>query len=174
MKYVKQLTFAVLAAVAMISCDKAEELLEFDLDFSLEETMPVVTTADPQSFAVFEIMNPSDDGNIEDNLDKIKRYTIETMAIEFSDVPQSGTYTADELKITFTGNSSIVSLALPGATPITNASLPFELDDALSGDLREMLLSGEDITIGVSATISGGPVAFNLKLSIDGKITVGP
>ena len=177
-------TIRIIAALTLLTftfsgCDKVEDLLEFDLDFSLDETFPVVSmSADDVTYSDTRTINVSDDGNISDNLDNIKNYEVEKMTITVSNLVTDGTPSISDMVFALThstGNITIQSTpALSLAALEAAGATDLNLDQNILEGIKSMFVAGGDITLGAVATVQDGPASFDITISIVGKITVAP
>ncbi len=178
MKTFKAVTTLLVLSFALSSCDKVKDLADFDLDFSLDETFNVVNAEGDYSKTT--TINASDDGNISANLDKIKDYTVEKVTFTVSNLVADPAASVSDLMFTLTGvtSGSNVGVTISDTNTLETlqalGAIDLEFGETTLEILKTMLVSGEDITVEVGATVVDGPATFDLTLSLSGQITVGP
>jgi|GEM_PF-6447155 len=173
MKTLRTITALALLLFSFSSCDKLQDLAEFPLDFSLDETFSV-EDADAE-FTTSTTINALDDGNISSNVDKIKAYEIEKVAITISNlVADNSSSSLSNLKLSIGGNEYSID-GLPSlAIMETQGEIELIIDTSGLEAIRALIAAGTDVIVIASATVNDGPASFDLTLSISGKITVGP
>jgi len=181
MKMIRTIIALTLLTFSFSGCDKAEDLLDFDLDFSLDETFPVVSESEGDvTYEGTRTINITDDGNVSSNLDNIKDYEVEMVTITVTNLVTDGTTNPSISNMVFamthsTGNitiesTSVLSLATLQAAGATDLSL----DPSILQAIKDMFVAGGGITLGAVATVQDGPASFDLTISIVGKITIAP
>lgn len=170
--------FSALLVLSLISssCDEVKDLVEFDLDFSLEETFNIV--GEDGMYTASKTINALDDGNISGNIDNIKNYEVEKMSITVTNLVAdltSANISNLELKLTDPTGDIIVSspVAINLETLQAVGKTDLNLDADTLERIKAMIVAGDDITLTGSATVGDGPASFDLTISIDGKITIG-
>lgn len=176
MKTLKTVTALAFLIFSFSSCDKAEDLLEFDLDFSLDETFNAAASSG--IFINSTTINATDDANISDNLDKIKSYEVQKVSIAVSNLVTDTSPSISNLIFTLVHQSGTITLTSAPSISLealqAQGTIDLPLDQNALEGIRGMLAAGGDIILNAKADIANGPATFDLKISITGKITVGP
>ena len=177
-------TIRIIAALTLLTftfsgCDKVEDLLEFDLAFSLDETFPVASTlSEDVTYSDTRTINVSDDGNISENLDNIKSYEVEKVTITVTNLTTTGTPSISDMAFALThstGNITIESTqTLSLAALQASGATDLGVNTDILNNIKDMFTAGGDITLGAVATVEDGPASFDITISIVGKITVAP
>ena len=179
MKKIRIIAAMTLLTFTFAACDKVEDLLEFDLDFSLDETFSVVTTSpDDVTYSDTRTINVNDDGNISENLDNIKSYEVEKVTITVTNLVTNGTPSISDMAFALTHSTGNITIESTQTLSLSALQASGATDLGVSPDLlnkiKEMFVAGGDITLGAVATVENGPASFDITISIEGKITIAP
>jgi|AVFP01.1.fsa_nt_gi hypothetical protein len=155
-------------------CDEADELTEFDISESFTTTINVNIPGDSQSeasideFAGIDIINSPE---IEDNYNLIQSISINSITYEIDDF--SGFDGAVVSNASFTLNGDTISIDDVTLEDADNNNTIFVLEDeVVFNSISQMLLNSSELSIGVSGTVNGTPVQFNVIVNFDITVTV--
>jgi len=178
MKSYKILATALALSLAISSCEKAKDLIDTKIEFSLDETFTAKNANGEYLFST--VFSSLDDANISDNMADIKSYSIESVTVTLENLETETDPSFDKIDILITGTTNIINLPITssdGAISLKGLQAQGAYDITPDGDaaaaLLEIIESGEDVSLKVSGTIDDGPATFDMAFSIKGKVVVG-
>jgi len=172
----KLLSLLFVALIVLFTgCDEADELTEFDIseDFSatINVNLPNDSEGQEASINEFASIDISDSPEIEDNFNLIESISINAITYEIDGY--SGIEGATVTNASFTFNGDTISIADLNLEESDANNTIYELnDDVVFNSISQMLLNSSELSFGVTGTVSGTPVAFDVKVNFDITVTV--
>ena len=169
--------YAVILALLFLGCDQIDELTEFEVteDFSTSFNIDVeeVSEGGPQSIEEFAGIDISDVPEIEDNYNLIESISINSITYEVRNYSGVENATISNASLTF--NGEVISIDDVNLEEASDSGNVYEVSNALVfSSIENMLLNSSELSAGISGTISGTPVQFDviLRFNITVKIDV--
>ena len=165
----------VLLVTLFSSCDEIDELTELRLteDFSTTVTvnLPDDSMGLPQSISETTTISLTDSPEIEEYLNLIQDVTINSLTYEIDNysVIENGTIT--EASVTFNGESIAVSDINLQDSDSNNIVYEIENTDLLTA-IGNALENNNEISIGITGTVNGTPVQFDIIITLETTVTV--
>lgn len=175
MKISPKITYLLLIIVIIFSCDKVDELTDFDVTGDFETTVTVDITEDSQgaaiSFEESKTIDIASDDRIQENLDLIEKVSIESLTYKFANYNLPEVITISDASISAAGMTidiedvDIAAAASAGTVyTVTNTSFLQAIESSLENQ--------PEVTLTFEATISSSPVAFDLIVTLDTTVTI--
>ncbi len=159
------LIIAVLAIFS--SCDLLEDIddVDFTANYSLDYAIEV--TEENGTVAAMEILDITEDDDVEEYKDKLQDITVDSVKIGFSsytggeNASFSGTIQyADASGTPLTDFVSVFNL-MPKTYADSGEKLKLDLTNAEVQALTNLLVAEESVTIAVAGAVGNGPASFN-------------
>jgi len=165
----------ILTALSFTACDEADELTQFDIteDFStsFNINIPQDSEGQPASIEEFAGIDITANPQIEENFNLIESVSINSITYEISTF--SGVEGATITEASLTLNGETISIANIDLKASDDADTVYELENAIVfNSLSQMLLNSSEISAGISGTVSGTPVQFDVILNFDITVTI--
>lgn len=156
-------------------CDEVDELTEFDIRENFSTTINVNLPNDSQgqeaSINEFASIDISDYPEIEDNLNLVESISINSITYEIDNY--SGIVGAIVTNASFTFNGDTISIEDLNLEESDANNTIYELNDEVAfNSISQMLLNSSELSFGVTGTVSGTPVSFDVKVNFDITVTV--
>ncbi|BAO76218.1 hypothetical protein [Winogradskyella sp. PG-2] len=176
MKRTKYSILLLFVFTTILSCDKLDELTEFDVTDGFSTTVNInlsEVSNEPQLFSESSTIALSSNQDIQDNLDLIQDIRINSLTYEISNynAEQDSMIMLTEASLSFANsNISVNDINLQQAD---NDNTLFSISDSeLLNSIGNILENTPTIEAMVSGTISGSPVSFNVIINVNLTATI--
>lgn len=175
MKFPSKITCLLLMIFTIFSCDKVDELTDFDVTSDFEATVNVNLIEDSEGASIgFEkskTINIASNEEIEENLDLIEEVSINSFTYQFMNYEGPDGGTLSDASITVAG----VTIAIDDVDidAASSAGTVYALEDtSLIEAIANTLKDNPEVTITLAATISSSPVSFDVTATLDATVTI--
>lgn len=174
MKINKKAASLILICMTIVSCNKLDELTEFDVTDSFETSINVNVTSEnsePQAIAETGTLNIGTNQDIRDNLDLIQNISIRSISYEIKNFTGVENTAISNANLNF-GN---VTLAIEDIKieQADTANTTFTIDN--NGQLNaigELLKNASSITTSLTGTVSSTPITFEVFITVNLTATI--
>ncbi|MDB4108468.1 hypothetical protein N9551_02560 [Flavobacteriaceae bacterium] len=173
MKIISKISVLLLTMIAVISCDKLEELADIDFTESFTETVSVDVTEEsetPQSWSESSTINIASNSMVQEYKDLIKDININSLEFEINDFLGVEGATISDASMSF-GETSITLEDINLQEADTNNTVFPVSGAAQLNAIADELQKANVITTTFSGTISGTPVKFDVIITLDITVT---
>ena len=173
MKFLSKITCLLLMIITVLSCDKVDELTNFDVTEDFDTTISVDITEDSEDIGFEEsiTIDIASNDRIQENLKLIDEVSIASLTYQFMDYDALDAVTLSDASITMAGitieiDDIDVEAASSAGTvyTVTNTSLL----EAIASSLK----NNPEVTATFAATISSSPVSFDVIVTLDATVTI--
>lgn len=171
-------TFMMLFAVSLfISCDKVEELTQFDVNetykASADIEIPEDPEGNPQDFAYSATINIAENNDISNNFGNITALVIHELYLEIHNFSGNEDAAVDDAVITL-GNVE-VNLGTINLAAADAAEQKINIGNSQQiGLIATALMNSATMNVGFSGTISHTPVSFTAEVTLRLTATINP
>ncbi|MFT6844379.1 MAG: hypothetical protein ACJAUV_000555 [Flavobacteriales bacterium] len=179
----RKITLAVLAmcTIGFTSCDKADELLDVDVNGSFTETVKLnyPESAEEQEFVLVEEINLNDNADFAKYGDKIKSIEISKLTVEIDSALCSDT-TEIQANFTMQGDNGLIVTKTFDRINVKDSDMnnTIVLEATLTGDeaaaIGSLFLSVKKMMLSVNGIVYNAPLAGDLILTVDAKVKASP
>ncbi|NER18716.1 hypothetical protein [Spongiivirga citrea] len=174
MKTSKQATLLLIVITMICSCNKIDELTEFDVTDGFSTTMNISVTgesSEPQIFSEAVTVDISTNQDIQDNLDLIQDININSLTYEVSNFAGTENTTVTNASLSFdTIRIDIENINLQQAD---TANTIYTITDSTKlRDIAAILKSSASVTATLEGTVSDTPVIFDVIINLNLTATV--
>ncbi len=172
MKYFTKTSMLMLAMITIFSCNKLDELTEFDITQDFTTTVNVDITEDSegaaQSWSQSSTINLASNQEIQANLDLVQDVQINSLTFKIINFIGIEDAIATEASLGF-GDTviAVADINLEDSTTIYSVGSSSQLN-AIANDLK----NAAQITATVSGTVTSTPVKFDVVISLDVTTTI--
>ena len=172
MKTFTKISMLLLAMITIFSCNKLDELTEFDItqDFSTAVNVNVVedSAGAAQTWSQSSTINLATNDEIQSNLDLIQDVKLNSLTFKVINFTGVEGAIATESSISF-GDTviAVADITLEDSTTIYSIGSSSELN-AIANDLK----NATQISATVSGTVTSTPVQFDVFISLDVTTTI--
>jgi len=172
MKPFTKISMLLLAMITIFSCNKLDELTEFDItqDFSTAVNVNVVedSAGAAQTWSQSSTINLATNDEIQSNLDLIQDVKLNSLTFKVINFTGVEGAIATEASISF-GDTviAVADITLEDSTTIYSIGSSSELN-AIANDLK----NATQISATVSGTVTSTPVQFDVFISLDVTTTI--
>ncbi|MDG1393250.1 MAG: hypothetical protein P8P55_00315 [Flavobacteriaceae bacterium] len=173
MKIISKISVLLLTMIAIISCDKLEELADIDFTESFTETVSVDVNEEsetPQSWSESSTINIASNSMVQEYKDLIKDININSLEFEINDFLGVEGATISDASMSF-GETSITLEDINLQEADTNNTVFPVSGAAQLNAIADELQKANVITTTFSGTISGTPVKFDVIITLDITVT---
>lgn len=175
MKTQKTVIFFLSVSACIFSCDKLDELTEFDINEDFNTTINVALTEDSEGEAVnlakTAIINIAGNQDIQDNLSLIQDVVINSITYQIDNYVGGDDVTVTSASLSFA--STVISVADINLKQSNDGNTVYTISDAAQlNAIGNYLESNSSVNVTLSGTISSTPAQFNVKITMDTTVTV--
>lgn len=164
----------VIVFMAIFSCDKLDELTEFDVTDSFATTINISISEpsdESQTFTQNATLDIASNNEIADNLDLIQNITINAITYEISNYNGDDDAIVTNASLSFnTINIDVGTLNLKQSDD-NDTILTIENSQQLNA-IGNILENSSSISASLTGTISSTPVSFNVIINVDLTATI--
>jgi len=174
MKASKQATLLLFVITMICSCNKIDELTEFDITDSVSTTMNVSVSSEssePQTFSEVATVNIATNQDIQDNLDLIQDININSLTYEVTNFTGSENATLTSASLSFDTISIDIENINLQQSDTANTIYNITDSDKLS-DIAAILKNSTSITATLEGTLTGSPVVFDVVINLNLTATI--
>ena len=172
MKIISKISVLLLTMIAVISCDKLEELADLDITQGFTTTINVsISEGNPETLNEVATFDLASDDLIKENLDLIKDVNINSLTFKIDNFIGAEGATVSEATMSF--GDTTITLNDINLEESDNNSTIYSVGDttqlnAIADELQEATL----ITVTLSGTVDSTPANFDIVLTLDTTVTV--
>ena len=173
MKIISKISVLLLTMIAVISCDKLEELADIDFTQSFTETVSVNVSEEsetPQSWSESSTINIASNSMVQEYKDLIKNITINSLEFKIDGFLGAEDATISDASMSF-GETSITLEDINLEESDTNNTVYTVSDASQLNAIADELQEANLITATLSGTISGTPVKFDVIITLNITVT---
>ena len=172
MKIISKISVLLLTMIAVISCDKLEELADLDITQGFTTTINVsISEGSPETLNEVATFDLESDDLIKEKLDLIKDVNINSLTFKIDNFIGAEGATVSEATMSF--GDTTITLNDINLEESDNNSTIYSVGDttqlnAIADELQEATL----ITVTLSGTVDSTPANFDIVLTLDTTVTV--
>jgi hypothetical protein len=172
MKLIKKINVLLLATITFFSCDKLDELTEFDITEDFSTTLNVTVIEDSngtaQTWTETSTINLETNEEIQTNLDVIQGVKINSLTFNVINFTGAEGATATEVSLSF-GDTviAVADINLEDSITVYSVGSSSELN-TIANDLKNT----SEITATSIGTVSSTQVRFDLVITLDVTTTI--
>ena len=172
MKIISKISVLLLTMIAVISCDKLEELADLDITQGFTTTINVsISEGSPETLNEVATFDLASDYLIKEKLDLIKDVNINSLTFKIDNFIGAEGATVSEATMSF--GDTTITLNDINLEESDNNSTIYSVGDttqlnAIADELQEATL----ITVTLSGTVDSTPANFDIVLTLDTTVTV--
>lgn len=175
MKNLKYLLAGVfLTGLLFSSCNKAKEALDvkFDATYDADINVDISPALRNVAFSESTTIDPASDPNVSRYFDKIKKFEIQEITGEITNISKEVTLVTGTLSIYNENRNASWTL---NNVPLTTGTV-LTLDDSGGGwdTVSQILKDKQVFTVRIEGEVSEGDVSFTINIKIKTKVTASP
>ena len=178
MKHLMKFALLLALAAGLVSCDlfnvDVDTTLSGTLDIAVDEPM-MKSAADGYPFMSTTTIDPADDPDVEDYIDKIVEVGVDGIIAEVEWVSDTGAAFLTGSTFTISNASETATWTIEEDWPIeVGATLMLEDLGGIYDDVAAILLEMDVFTIGMEGTSSKTGIYATVRIDIDATVTGNP